>query len=312
MRTSLSSDTAAEARARRAARRRAVPGARHGGLDGGDRRALPHVPPDRQRGRDPESLLACLPTSARSPRGAHRRDPAGAHARRLPLRRGCLCRRPLRRDAAHRRLQPEQPDRERDGDGRHPPPRGHGNPAAPRRGLRRLRSGAGPDAVRAGVRQRDRDANVLEGVLPGRRQGRLRGRRRRLLDHVDRFLVPGSSISSPALHAGLAALEDEGYHDRQVARIAGTGAAPSPPARPRPAGVPVCGELHRGGLRGAPGRRGGARGGSARSRRRRATARHAGPDQHRARRRERRARRRAGTGARLRGRGRDPGRRPQP
>ena len=27
-----------------------------------------------------------------------------------------------------------------------------------------------------------------------------------LLDYVDRFLVPGSSISSPALHAGLAAL----------------------------------------------------------------------------------------------------------
>lgn len=40
-----------------------------------------------------------------------------------------------------------------------------------------------------------------------------------VLDHVDRFLVPGSSIGSPALHAGLAALEDEEYHDRQVARI---------------------------------------------------------------------------------------------
>ena len=40
-----------------------------------------------------------------------------------------------------------------------------------------------------------------------------------VLDHVDRFLVPGSSVSSPALHAGLAALEDEEYHDRQIARI---------------------------------------------------------------------------------------------
>lgn len=42
-----------------------------------------------------------------------------------------------------------------------------------------------------------------------------------LLDHIDRFLVPGSSISSPALHAGLAALEDEEYHQRQIERIVG-------------------------------------------------------------------------------------------
>ena len=42
-----------------------------------------------------------------------------------------------------------------------------------------------------------------------------------LLDYVDRFLVPGSSISSPALHAGLAALEDEAYHQRQIERIVG-------------------------------------------------------------------------------------------
>ena len=40
-----------------------------------------------------------------------------------------------------------------------------------------------------------------------------------LLGYVDRFLVPGSAISSPALHAGLAALEDEAYHRRQVTRI---------------------------------------------------------------------------------------------
>ncbi len=40
-----------------------------------------------------------------------------------------------------------------------------------------------------------------------------------VLDYVDRFLVPGSSISSAALHAGLAALEDEDHHDRQVERI---------------------------------------------------------------------------------------------
>ncbi|HLY49910.1 MAG TPA: histidinol-phosphate transaminase [Solirubrobacteraceae bacterium] len=40
-----------------------------------------------------------------------------------------------------------------------------------------------------------------------------------VLDHVDRFLVPGSSVSSAALHAGLAALRDDDYHDRQVQRI---------------------------------------------------------------------------------------------
>lgn len=42
-----------------------------------------------------------------------------------------------------------------------------------------------------------------------------------VLDHVDRFLVPGSSISSASLHAGLAALEDDAYHEHQVARIVG-------------------------------------------------------------------------------------------
>ena len=42
-----------------------------------------------------------------------------------------------------------------------------------------------------------------------------------VLDHVDRFLVPGSSISSASLHAALAALGDEEYHDRQVERIRG-------------------------------------------------------------------------------------------
>jgi len=40
-----------------------------------------------------------------------------------------------------------------------------------------------------------------------------------VLDHVDRFLVPGGSISSAALHAGLAAFGDEGHHRRQVERI---------------------------------------------------------------------------------------------
>lgn len=41
------------------------------------------------------------------------------------------------------------------------------------------------------------------------------------LDYVDRFLVPGSSVSSASLRAGLAALEDDAYHDHQVDRIVG-------------------------------------------------------------------------------------------
>jgi histidinol-phosphate aminotransferase len=40
-----------------------------------------------------------------------------------------------------------------------------------------------------------------------------------VMDYVDRLLVPGSSVSSAALHAGLAALEDDAYHDLQVRRI---------------------------------------------------------------------------------------------
>lgn len=40
-----------------------------------------------------------------------------------------------------------------------------------------------------------------------------------VLDVVDRFLVPGTSVSSAALHAGLAALEDDAHHARQVERI---------------------------------------------------------------------------------------------
>jgi histidinol-phosphate aminotransferase len=40
-----------------------------------------------------------------------------------------------------------------------------------------------------------------------------------VLDYVDRFLVPGSAVSSASLHAGLAAFEDEEYHEYQVNRI---------------------------------------------------------------------------------------------
>jgi histidinol-phosphate aminotransferase len=40
-----------------------------------------------------------------------------------------------------------------------------------------------------------------------------------VLDYVERFLVPGSSIGTAALDAGLAALADDDYHDRQVERI---------------------------------------------------------------------------------------------
>jgi histidinol-phosphate aminotransferase len=40
-----------------------------------------------------------------------------------------------------------------------------------------------------------------------------------VMEYVDRFLVPGSAVSSTALRAGLAALEDREYHAYQVARI---------------------------------------------------------------------------------------------
>jgi len=57
-------------------------------------------------------------------------------------------------------------------------------------------------------------AYCLAGLRLGYAVGELR-----LLDVVDRFLVPGSSVSSAALHAGLAALEDDAYHGSQVERI---------------------------------------------------------------------------------------------
>jgi histidinol-phosphate aminotransferase len=57
-------------------------------------------------------------------------------------------------------------------------------------------------------------AYCLAGVRVGYAVGNAR-----VLDYVDRFLVPGSSVSSPALHAGLAAFEDEAYHQHQIARI---------------------------------------------------------------------------------------------
>jgi histidinol-phosphate aminotransferase len=40
-----------------------------------------------------------------------------------------------------------------------------------------------------------------------------------VMDYIERFLVPGGSVSSASLHAGLAALEDQDFHDQQVARI---------------------------------------------------------------------------------------------
>ncbi len=57
-------------------------------------------------------------------------------------------------------------------------------------------------------------AYCLAGLRIGYAVGELR-----LLDFVHRFLVPGSSVSSAALHAGLAALEDDAYHRSQVQRI---------------------------------------------------------------------------------------------
>ncbi|MHB1835267.1 MAG: pyridoxal phosphate-dependent aminotransferase [Solirubrobacteraceae bacterium] len=40
-----------------------------------------------------------------------------------------------------------------------------------------------------------------------------------IIGYVERMLVPGSAISNAALHAGLAALADDAYYERQTARI---------------------------------------------------------------------------------------------
>jgi histidinol-phosphate aminotransferase len=40
-----------------------------------------------------------------------------------------------------------------------------------------------------------------------------------VLDHISRFLVPGSSVSAAALRAGLAALEDEEHVQQQIERV---------------------------------------------------------------------------------------------
>ena len=134
-------------RARAAARRRPCAGPRHGRLDRGDRGRAADVRARRLGGGDPDAVVAVLPAPARRARGAGRRGAAAADGGRLPLR----GRRPPRRtdtgDAAPRRLQPEQPDRERDGALRHPPARRH-RPAVPaRRRLRGLRSRPRPDAA---------------------------------------------------------------------------------------------------------------------------------------------------------------------
>jgi histidinol-phosphate aminotransferase len=41
-----------------------------------------------------------------------------------------------------------------------------------------------------------------------------------MLAYIDRFLIPGSAVSSVALHAGLAALDDVLHYERQLERIA--------------------------------------------------------------------------------------------
>jgi histidinol-phosphate aminotransferase len=55
--------------------------------------------------------------------------------------------------------------------------------------------------------------------LAGLRLGYALGSRG-MLGYVERFLVPGTAVSSVALHAGRAALRDEAHYQRQLARIA--------------------------------------------------------------------------------------------
>ena len=40
-----------------------------------------------------------------------------------------------------------------------------------------------------------------------------------ILGYVERLLVPGSAVSSASLHAAMAALQDDAYHERQIDRI---------------------------------------------------------------------------------------------
>ena len=42
-----------------------------------------------------------------------------------------------------------------------------------------------------------------------------------ILGYVERLLVPGSAVSSASLHAAMAALQDDAYHERQTTRIGG-------------------------------------------------------------------------------------------
>ena len=255
-----SSDAAAAARARRAARRRAVPGARHGGLDGGDRRALPHV--RSATGSEaviPASVVACLPTPARQPsRRASSRSRCGAR----PTASATTWTTFVAALSAETRLivvcSPNNPT---------------GN-AMETADIRRLADtgipllldaayadfdpGARPDAARARVRQRDRDANVLEGVLPRRRQGRLRGRRRRgarsrrplprprQLHRHRRRCTRGSLRSRTRSTTTTRWRGSREERERLLPRLRELGLR----------GVPVCGELRRGRLRRAPGRRG--------------------------------------------------------
>ena len=56
--------------------------------------------------------------------------------------------------------------------------------------------------------------------LAGLRIGYALGRTE-ILGYVERLLVPGSAVSSASLHAAMAALQDDPYHERQTTRIGG-------------------------------------------------------------------------------------------
>lgn len=71
---------------------------------------------------------------------------------------------------------------------------------------------------------RDRENVILTRTfskaycLAGLRVGYALGGRE-IIGYVERMLVPGSAVSNAALHAGLAALSDDRYYERQTARI---------------------------------------------------------------------------------------------
>ena len=148
--------------------------------------------------------------------------PALDRRARLPLRRRPRPRLDQQRDASRRHLYAEQPNGERNGARRHRADRRYGRaascsmprtPTSTRPGTRCTSCTSTRTSSSPARSRRPTASRAFGSGTPSATRG--------ILDYVDRFLVPGSSVSSPALHAGLAAFEDKAYHQHQIERITG-------------------------------------------------------------------------------------------